>query len=115
MEHHLAHIVALLGPPPAEFVKDNDMALQHFNEDGKRLRSLITFHQHFSDKIDPQDLGKELWKFPKPAWKTQSITLEDSEHNLKGANKAFFLAFVRKMLRWKPEERSIARELLKDV
>lgn len=34
MEHHLAHIVALLGPPPADFIKGNDMALKYFNDDG---------------------------------------------------------------------------------
>jgi hypothetical protein len=41
MEHHLAHIVALLGPPPASFVNGNDMALEYFNTDGECLICMI--------------------------------------------------------------------------
>ena len=37
MEHQLAHIVALLGPPSADFVKGNDIALKYFNPDGECL------------------------------------------------------------------------------
>ena len=43
-----------------------------------------------------------------------AISLEDSEENLQGRNKAMFLEFVRKMLRWVPEERASAKELLED-
>jgi len=42
-------------------------------------------------------------------------SLEDSERNLEGENKILFLTFVRKMLKWKPEERSTARDLLADT
>jgi hypothetical protein len=35
IEHHLAHIVALLGPPPADFVAGNEVALKYFNTDGE--------------------------------------------------------------------------------
>lgn len=42
------------------------------------------------------------------------ISFEASEENLEGENKALFLEFVRKMLRWVPEERQTAAELLKD-
>ena len=34
---------------------------------------------------------------------------------MEGENKALFLTFVRKMLKWKPAERSEARELLADT
>jgi serine/threonine protein kinase len=40
--------------------------------------------------------------------------LEDSEEYLEGENKKMFMQFVRKMLRWDPEERQSARELLTD-
>ena len=42
------------------------------------------------------------------------MTLEDAEKKIEGEDKAQFLQFVRKMLRWKPEERQGASELLKD-
>jgi serine/threonine protein kinase len=40
--------------------------------------------------------------------------LENSEENLDGENKKVFLEFMRKMLRWVPEERMSAEELLQD-
>jgi len=42
------------------------------------------------------------------------LSLEDSEKGLKGADKALFLRFVRSMLKWLPEERKTASELLRD-
>ena len=41
-------------------------------------------------------------------------SLEQSELNLKGEDKAQFLRFVRKMVTWKPEDRCSAEELLDD-
>ena len=43
-----------------------------------------------------------------------SLSLEDSEENLKERNKELFLQFMKSMLRWVPEERKTARQLLDD-
>lgn len=43
-----------------------------------------------------------------------SCTLETAEGMLKGKEKAVFLQFIRSMLRWLPEDRKPARELLLD-
>jgi hypothetical protein len=60
-----------------------------------------------------------LISWPTGSWKgtveIPKTSLETSESNLKGENKVLFLIFVRKMLKWKPEERSEARELLADT
>jgi hypothetical protein len=42
------------------------------------------------------------------------LCLEESEKVLDGENKERFLKFMRSMLRWLPEERKRATELLKD-
>ena len=42
------------------------------------------------------------------------LSLEESEKFLNGENKEQFLKFMRSMLRWLPEERKCATELLKD-
>lgn len=42
------------------------------------------------------------------------VTLESSEDYLEGENKRMFMAFMRGMLQWRPEDRKTARELLKD-
>ena len=44
----------------------------------------------------------------------KNLSLEGSEENLEGKNKELFLQFMRSMLRWLPEERKTARELLED-
>ena len=41
-------------------------------------------------------------------------TLKDAGKQLKGEEEALFLSFAKKMLKWKPEERSSAKELLGD-
>lgn len=87
--YHLAHMVALLGPPPKEFVdrSETDRPWQWF------------------------DRESGSWK---GAAEIPSTSLEEVEEKLEGDDKAQFLRFVRKMLKWKPEERESARELLKD-
>ncbi len=42
-------------------------------------------------------------------------SLEQSEQNLEREDKAQFLAFMRKMVTWRPEDRCSAKELLTDA
>jgi len=42
------------------------------------------------------------------------VALEDIESRLEGSEKVSFLDFLRTMLRWLPEERKTAKELLQD-
>ncbi|KAI9678157.1 MAG: hypothetical protein M1817_006102 [Caeruleum heppii] len=84
--HHLAEMIALLGPPPRDFLQRSGTASEYFDEHGE-------------------------WK---GAADIPTISLEASEENLEGEDKILFLQFVRKMLQWVPEERKSAEELLKD-
>ncbi|KAF2087890.1 kinase-like protein [Saccharata proteae CBS 121410] len=83
--HHLAEMVALLGSPPPELVKNNVYGSKYFNED-----------EH-------------------PKWiNIQDTSFEKLETRLTGANKERFLAFIRSMLKWDPAKRASAKELLQD-
>ncbi|CAL1698674.1 unnamed protein product [Somion occarium] len=86
--YHLAHMVALLGLPPKDFLarSKTDRPWRWFDEDGN-------------------------WKGEA---EVPNTTLEDAERQLEGEEKALFLAFMRKMLKWRPEERINAKELLDD-
>lgn len=42
------------------------------------------------------------------------MSLEKSEELLQGQNKEVFLAFMRNILQWRPEDRETAKELLND-
>ncbi|KAH9841134.1 putative CDK4/6 [Rhodofomes roseus] len=86
--YHLAHMIALLGPPPKDFLErtQTERPWGWFDKDGN-------------------------WK---AAADIPNTNLEDAEKKLTGEDKVLFLRFVRKMLKWKPEERASAKELLDD-
>ncbi|KAL8843403.1 MAG: hypothetical protein Q9176_002016 [Flavoplaca citrina] len=84
---HLAHITALLGPPP---------------------RDLLALGKRTSMFYDPEGKLKGTDLTP------QTFTLESSVSKIDGQEKRKFLAFVSRMLTWQPEDRSTAKELLSD-
>ncbi|KAK5674942.1 hypothetical protein LTS10_012354 [Elasticomyces elasticus] len=78
-EHHLAHMVALLGPPPLDFLERSEYCWKYWNRDG-------------------------TWKGAVPI--PVDCTLESTEERLEGDEKQLFLTWIRKMLQWKPEDRA---------
>ncbi|OGM49561.1 protein kinase domain protein [Aspergillus bombycis] len=83
---HLALMVALIGPPPSEFVRRSETTSQCFDSSGGWIAHT---------------------EAPVP-----SVSLEALEKRLGGEEKELFLAFVRSMLQWMPEERKTAKQLL---
>ncbi|KAE8333988.1 kinase-like domain-containing protein [Aspergillus sergii] len=84
--HHLAEMIAYLGPPPREMLDKSKYANNLFDTSGK---------------------WKGVAEIP-------SKTLENVEGNLHGEHQATFLQFMRRMLRWRQEERPSVKELLSD-
>ncbi|PWY95934.1 kinase domain protein [Aspergillus sclerotioniger CBS 115572] len=84
---HLAEVIVMLGPPPVDLLRRGKRSWEFFTEDGMWVY----------DVEIPQD-----------------YTLEMSEEFLEGRNKDMFLAFMRGMLQWRPEDRKTAKELLQD-
>lgn len=108
---HLGRIVSLLGPPPADLLARGSRSPEYFNEDGKstldppnkiRPRVLITVLGIL--KVNPTGVDATL----------EGTTLEDEEAELDSVEKKVFLTFMRKMLRWRPEDRLSARQLIED-
>ncbi|CDM29238.1 unnamed protein product [Penicillium roqueforti FM164] len=83
--NHIAEMIALLGPPPREMIQNSDYATDFFDI----------------------EVGRAPFQFP-------LRTLEHLEGNLEGEQQQLFLKFMRKMLRWRLEERCSARDLLSD-
>jgi serine/threonine-protein kinase SRPK3 len=81
---HLASMVAILGPPPLEFLQRSETSWEYFNTDGTL----------------------------KDSFEVPDVSLEMLATRLDGENKAQFLDFVRKMLDWMPERRHTAEQLL---
>ncbi|KMU92502.1 GH08190p [Coccidioides immitis H538.4] len=82
----IAHLGALLGPPPPEFRRRSAVCQSFWDENGK-----------WTDAV------------PMP-----ELTLEDLSTGIIGENKAGYLQFLRRILRWLPEERPTVRELIVD-
>ena len=101
---HLASIVGLLGPPPLEFLQRSECSSVYFDDRGKYLIPSMCIRQ-------PSMYTTGNWKCLNPIL---SVSWEDSERNLELSNKKGFLDFVRKMVRWTPESRASASELLED-
>ncbi|KAI2814969.1 hypothetical protein CBS63078_6174 [Aspergillus niger] len=85
---HLARVVAVIGEfPSPEFVRRSETTRQCFDEGGN-------------------------WIAHAEAPIPDNISLETLERRLTGTEKELFLDFMRAMLKWMPEERSTAGELL---
>ncbi|KAK2786663.1 hypothetical protein FQN53_006367 [Emmonsiellopsis sp. PD_33] len=85
-EQHLAEMVSLLGPPPREFIQKSKKCLQYWDEQGNWKGSVPIPDQSFQTR----------------------------EWRLNGEDRTLFLNFLRRTLRWVPEERPTAEELAYD-
>ncbi|PWY83720.1 kinase-like protein [Aspergillus sclerotioniger CBS 115572] len=83
---HLAEMMAILGPPPSEFIKRSKVGSVFWNDNGT---------------------WKDLAPVPR-------ITLEKRAASIQGQDQEGFLRFMRRALKWRPEDRPTARELLFD-
>ncbi|PLN79814.1 protein kinase-like protein [Aspergillus taichungensis] len=83
---HLARITALLGPPPRELLGKGKRTLRFYN--GGILNG--------------------------PTVEKANFNFEMLLERVRGEDKRMFIQFVRRMLKWCPEERSTAGELLQD-
>ncbi|KAK2757686.1 hypothetical protein FQN54_004655 [Arachnomyces sp. PD_36] len=82
----IAEMTAVMGPPPLEYRRRSKMSQLFWDENGE-------------------------WKETVPL---PNITLESLAEDINGDNKEGFLRFLGKILRWLPEERPCAEELLYD-
>ncbi|RMZ70994.1 CMGC SRPK kinase [Pyrenophora seminiperda CCB06] len=86
--HHVSEMVAYLGMPPLQYTQSNDITKKVFDKQGQWTG------------------GSKSVTIPK-------ISLEERITVLEGKEKELFLDFIRSMLRWRPEDRMSATELLK--
>ncbi|KKA20987.1 hypothetical protein T310_4986 [Rasamsonia emersonii CBS 393.64] len=109
----LAEMIALLGPPPPELVERAREAQKW--KWTPRVRSWET--GELCDNINDFFVGPffdEDGRFLHNDLIPKNLKLEDTVTVLEGNEKQLFLDFAKKMLRWLPEERQSAAELLHD-
>ncbi|KAF2211073.1 hypothetical protein CERZMDRAFT_112879 [Cercospora zeae-maydis SCOH1-5] len=84
--HHVAQMVAIMGPPPMEYLQHSERWRLYWDDQGR-------------------------WK---GAIEIPDISLESAEQRLHGEEKVKFLALMRKMLQWRPEDRSSIQDVYVD-
>ncbi|KAK4899984.1 hypothetical protein LTR27_002747 [Elasticomyces elasticus] len=79
VQHHLAQMVAVMGPPPLDFLNRSERSWKYWDSDG-------------------------TWQGDVPI--PVGYSLETAEKRLKGEDREMFLAMMRSMLHWRPEDRA---------
>ncbi|KAG6847351.1 hypothetical protein H0H93_008707 [Arthromyces matolae] len=87
---HISEMIALMGPPPPEFLAKGSLRSKFFDEQGEFNAGI---------EIPPRISLAEL-----------ETTLKDQDLE----DRELFLRFLAKMLQWDPKDRSTAKELLQD-
>ncbi|KJZ71164.1 hypothetical protein HIM_03117 [Hirsutella minnesotensis 3608] len=85
-EQHLAEMVSLLGPPPRRFLELSEKCCRYWDSDGNWIAATPIPEQSF----------------------------ESREMRLEGKEKELLIAFIRKVLRWFPDDRPTAEDLFED-
>ncbi|AEO69494.1 uncharacterized protein THITE_2146465 [Thermothielavioides terrestris NRRL 8126] len=85
-EQHLAEMVSLMGLPPAKLLERSEKARQYWDAEGNWIAATPLPEQ----------------------------SLETRERRLEGRDQELLLKFVRKLLRWLPEDRPSAQDLFED-
>ena len=98
---HLAEMIALLGPPPIELISRE--------RDGLKW-NWAPAAENAAGKLCTKACGEFMHKHLIPG----DRSLEDSIPSLHGEDKRQFIAFVKQMLQWLPENRKTAKQLLDD-
>ena len=103
---HLTHITALLGPPPQDLLGR-----------GKRTSLVYDPKGEFYLEKSPRICIVLIYgtgELKGLGFSPQTTNLESYITKIEGQEERMFLAFVKRMLTWQPEDRSTAKELLSD-
>jgi serine/threonine-protein kinase SRPK3 len=111
--HHAAELTAVMGPPPPEFLQRSEILEKGiWDKDGKSILQIENrkFIYIQSSLLTPLgEIGNWIDSLP-----LRNMNLENLAKRYEGEDKINFLAFIRKTLKWNPDERPEAIELLSD-
>lgn len=100
----------LLGPPPKELLERRKDTTLSFPAEGLSPSPFhldLTVHGIYLQ-------SKQADVLPDLSQYFDASTFDWSLPTMTGEDKRLFIAFVKRMLRWMPEDRATARELLED-
>lgn len=95
-------MIAILGPPPLDFLQRSEKSRLFWDSNGIPTH-VVRLH------LLNYYLGNWKGAIPIP-----EITLDTAEQRLHGEEKSLFISFLRRMLRWKPEDRGSLQDIFTD-
>nr|POE71817.1 serine/threonine-protein kinase srpk [Quercus suber] len=99
--HHLAQMVSVLGPPPQDFLRRSSRCEKYWDQNGimtAKARPILALTNDIT--------GNWIGNVAIP-----DRSLHKMEKRLASEVKTDFLEFMRKMLKWKPEDRSDCNDI----
>lgn len=103
----MASIISLIGPLPADLLKRGRHSSRYFYDDGN-ISIIICHHQ----KVCLANSQTGQFRFPELI--SEGRGFENKLTGVEGEEREMFLCFISKLLRWQPEDRATAKELLSD-
>ncbi|RBR18927.1 uncharacterized protein FIESC28_05849 [Fusarium coffeatum] len=107
---HLGQITALLGPPPQDLLEEGERTSKFYESDDLTQDSDGTPENEKKDKR----AGRYTGQLKDPGWTPVDFSFEDNITCMEGEEKGKFIRFIKRMLKWDPDERATASELLED-
>lgn len=102
-QRHLGQITALIGPPP-----------QHLLDEGERTSKFYKPSATTQNRKKNTQKVRYTGQLKDPGWIPDDFSFESSITCMEGEEKGRFIRFIKRMLKWDPDERATASELLED-
>lgn len=102
---HLARVTALLGPPPQELIHRGRRSFDFYESNGQFSCSCISLLPILICSAGP---------LKNPDMVPTNFNFDTVINNIHSEDKRMFIEFLKRMIKWRPEERSTAKELLDD-
>ena len=115
---HLGQITALLGPPPQDLLDKGDRTSKFYESGDSTKDSDGTTENEKKSTTDDQKKDKRAVRYTgqlkDPGWVPTDFDFDSSVTCMEGDEKGKFIRFIKRMLKWDPDERATASELLRD-
>lgn len=103
---HLANMFALMGKPPKAFLSRSEKCAKYFTGEGKTQSSLGgTIFSLGTRQANNMRVGE--WRGPVPV---PNRSFESTSVVLQGEEKKKFIDFIRRLLKWNPDERMTLKQ-----
>lgn len=115
---HLGQITTLIGPPPSDFLSRGERTWEFYESSDTTQDSDGTTENEKKGTTKDQKKDKRAVRYTGQlkdlGWIPHDFDFDSSIASMEGEEKGRFIRFIKRMLKWDPDERATASELLED-